>query len=283
MEIERTGTRDVSFIARVRRRSLRSSLSAAAFASVASLLLVSACATAPVVPNGQTAANNAAEPVGTDTGESTYGRAAMRLQIKYLPQRTVTGGVAFAVDAPGGPIVITSAHLVATMSKGKKLESVAIVDGVTREPLCKTLGVIWAGTSFMGFDYSKDVTALAVEGLPDSIARLKLATVRPQLGARVRILGIPSDGSTTQFVIDGVVTVATSLRHEVDIAGTVKGRGLAGSPIVLVDTGQVVGIVQAVTAKQGRAFVIATPTEAFIKLLPTAKPEVQPIKTWTGL
>jgi hypothetical protein len=58
-----------------------------------------------------------------DTGEQAYGRAAMRLQIKYTPERTVTGGVAFAVDAPGGPIVITSAHIVATMSKGKKLES----------------------------------------------------------------------------------------------------------------------------------------------------------------
>lgn len=230
--------------------------------------------------NGNAATN--AAPV-VDTGEATYGRAAMRLQMKYLPQRTVTGGVAFAVDAPGGPIVLTSAHIVATMSKGKKLESVSIVDGVSREPLCRTLGVVWAGSAFVGFDYSKDVTALAVDGLSPAVARLKLATARPAIGARVRILGVPSDGSSSQVAIDGIVTVATSLRHEVDIDPNVKGRGLAGSPIVLVETGEVVGIVQAVTAKQGRAFVIATPTEAFIRNVPASKPSAQPITTWTGI
>ena len=278
MESRRTETHD---LAPVRRSGL------ASIAQAIILAFAVACST-PSEPgngNGNASSTNASAtntaPV-VDTGEHTYGRAAMRLQIKYTPERTVTGGVAFAVDTPGGLVVITSAHIVATMSKGKKLESVAIVDGVTREPLCKTLGVIWAGKAFEGFDYSKDVTALAVDGLPESVARLKLATERPKLGARVRILGIPSDGSSAQIAIEGVVTVATSLRHEVDIDMSTKGRGLAGSAIVLVDTGQVVGVVQAVTAKQGRAFVIATPTEAFLKLLPTAKPEVQPISTWTG-
>jgi hypothetical protein len=245
-----------------------------------------ACSTPREAGNAGNASNSAAAtnaaPV-VDTGEQAYGRAAMRLQIKYTPERTVTGGVAFAVDAPGGPIVITSAHIVATMSKGKKLDSVAIVDGVTREPLCKTLGVVWAGTAFEGFDFSKDITALAVDGLPDSVTRLRIATDRPALGARVRILGVPSDGSSAQIAIDGVVTVATSVRYEIDIDPSVKGRGLAGAAIVLVDTGQVVGVVQAVTAKQGRAFVIATPAEAFLKLLPASKPVVRPISVWTGV
>ncbi len=276
MEIKRTETRAID-----RAREL------VALASVLAVLLVSsaACTTAtePVSQtnaNGTTSTNSSVQPA--DTGEQAYGRAAMRLQIKYNPERTVTGGVAFAIDAPGGPIVLTSAHIIATMGKGKKLESVSIVDGVTREPVCKTLGVVWAGKTFEGFDFSKDVTALAVEGLPESIVRLELATERPPVGTRVRILGIPSDGSTTQVSIEGVVTVATSLRHEIDIDPAVKGRGLAGSPIVVEATGQVIGIVQAVTAKQGRAFVIATPAEAVLRLVPTAKPVVQPISVWTG-
>lgn len=276
MEIKRTETRAIE-----RAREL------VALASVLAVLLVSsaACTTAtePVSQtnaNGTTSTNSSVQPA--DTGEQAYGRAAMRLQIKYNPERTVTGGVAFAIDAPGGPIVLTSAHIIATMGKGKKLESVSIVDGVTREPVCKTLGVVWAGKTFEGFDFSKDVTALAVEGLPESIVRLELATERPPVGTRVRILGIPSDGSTTQVSIEGVVTVATSLRHEIDIDPAVKGRGLAGSPIVVEATGQVIGIVQAVTAKQGRAFVIATPAEAVLRLVPTAKPVVQPISVWTG-
>ncbi len=276
MEIKRTETRAID-----RAREL------VALASVLAVLLVSsaACTTAtePVSQtnaNGTTSTNSSVQPA--DTGEQAYGRAAMRLQIKYNPERTVTGGVAFAIDAPGGPIVLTSAHIIATMGKGKKLESVSIVDGVTREPVCKTLGVVWAGKTFEGFDFSKDVTALAVEGLPESSVRLELATERPPVGTRVRILGIPSDGSTTQVSIEGVVTVATSLRHEIDIDPAVKGRGLAGSPIVVEATGQVIGIVQAVTAKQGRAFVIATPAEAVLRLVPTAKPVVQPISVWTG-
>ncbi len=277
MDLKRTGTRDLPGS---RRAGLLGLLMAAIF--IAGV----ACSTPREAGNvgnvsNSTAATNAAPVV--DTGEQAHGRAAMRLQIKYTPERTVTGGVAFAVDAPGGPIVITSAHIVATMGKGKKLESVTIVDGVTREPLCRTLGVVWAGTSFEGFDFSKDVTALAVDGLPDSVSRLRLSADRPALGARVHILGIPSDGSTSQIAIDGVVTVATSVRYEVDIDPSVKGRGLAGSAIVLVDTGQVIGVVQAVTAKQGRAFVIATPAEAFLKLLPASKPAVQPISVWTGV
>ncbi len=39
------------------------------------------------VPNNAAATN--AAPV-VDTGEQAYGRAAMRLQIKYTPERTVT-------------------------------------------------------------------------------------------------------------------------------------------------------------------------------------------------
>lgn len=277
MEFTRTGTRD---LAGHRRAGLASVWIAAI------LIAGTACSPSPETANTSNASNSAiatnTAPV-VDTGEQAYGRAAMRLQIKYTPERTVTGGVAFAVDAPGGPIVITSAHIVATMSKGKKLESVAIVDGVTREPLCRTLGVVWAGTAFEGYDFSKDVTALAVDGLPDSVSRLRLAADRPALGAKVRILGVPSDGSSAQIAIDGVVTVATSVRYEIDIDPAVKGRGLAGSAIVLVDSGQVIGVVQAVTAKQGRAFVIATPSEAFLKLLPTAKPAVQPISVWTGV
>ena len=277
MEIKRTETRAID---RARERM-------ALTAVLAYLLVTSVSCTTGTEPAPQTNANENSTATNTaaqqaDTGEQAYGRAAMRLQIKYIPKRTVTGGVAFAIDAPGGPIVLTSAHIIATMGNGKKLESVSIVDGVTREPVCKTLGVVWAGKTFEGFDFSKDVTALAVEDLPESIVRLKLATDRPAIGTRVRILGIPSDGSTTQVSIEGVVTVATSLRHEIDIDPTVKGRGLAGSPIVLEATGQVIGIVQAVTAKQGRAFVIATPAEAILRLVPTAKPEIQPISVWTG-
>lgn len=274
MEIKRTGTRLRAILQTPRTGALVTALS---------MFGVVGCAPAPeTATNGSALTNEATNAAPADTGELTYGRAAMRLQIKYTPQRLVTGGVAFAVDAPGGPIVLTSAHIVATMSKGKKLESVAIVDGVTREPLCTMLGVVWAGSTFVGFDLSKDVTALAVEGLSPSVTRLKLAVDRPRVGAHVRILGIPSDGSTAQVAIDGVVTVATSLRHEVDIDPSVKGRGLAGSPIVLVETGQVIGVVQAVTAKQGRAFIMATPTEAFLRNIPTTKPVPQPITVWTG-
>lgn len=236
---------------------------------------------APTNGNAQTpVTNTAAAP--TESGQSTFGRVAMRLQMKYAENRTATGGVAFAIATGDGTIVLTSAHIVATMSRGKTLTSVSILDGGTREPVCEVLGVVFAGTAFEGYDYSKDVTALAVRGLPESVRRLELATERPKVGDRVTVLAIPADGSSGQVAIEGVVRVATSLRHEIDVPAGTNGRGFAGAPIVSNENGRVVGVTQAVTAKSGQPFIIATPAEAFAGRIPAGRVTPLPITAWTG-
>jgi len=163
----------------------------------------------------------------------------------------VASGTAFylAASTPEGAVAVTSAH---TFDLGKltRATEVNFETGRTRRRTSVSSRLLVPpGKPFASKDSAlrDDYMVFALDLKPTG-ARILQADTRPvqsAIGARVRILGIPSEIPADEDDIFGTVLAADEGRIEVRLDASAVLRGWGGAPVVRRDDGTVIGILEA--------------------------------------
>jgi hypothetical protein len=184
------------------------------------------------------------------TAASAEDPAVMRP--RFQSGKDVVGsGTAFylAASTPEGAVAVTSAH---TFDLGKltRATEVNFETGRTRRRTSVSSRLLVPpGKPFASKDSAlrDDYMVFALDLKPTG-ARILQADTRPvqsAIGARVRILGIPSEIPADEDDIFGTVLAADEGRIEVRLDASAVLRGWGGAPVVRRDDGTVIGILEA--------------------------------------
>ncbi len=118
------------------------------------------------------------------------------------------------------------------------------------------------GRSFheAGADLTQDIAIFALETEPQKIHVLE-ADPRgtPEVGERVRILGVPANPPHDEDDYFGTVASATASRIEIDLDTTAKLEGWGGAPVIALRSKRVVGVLQAAVQKETSLRLAVTP------------------------
>ncbi len=110
-----------------------------------------------------------------------------------------------------------------------------------------------------------DYVIFALDVKPAEMRVLEPAPEAPRLGARVEVLGIPSDGTRDQVAVFGTVAGVSHTRLEVDLDSPADLRGWGGAPVLEGD--KVVGMLQAAWPSADTLRVGASPIEGVVAAL----------------
>jgi len=89
-----------------------------------------------------------------------------------------------------------------------------------------------------------DFVIFALASPPQGVRVLAPAEQLPEIGDRVRILGIPSQGDRPQAELLGSVVRSAATRIEVDLEAPATLRGWGGAPVLEADGDRVLGLLQ---------------------------------------
>jgi hypothetical protein len=89
-----------------------------------------------------------------------------------------------------------------------------------------------------------DFVVFALSQRPEGIRILEPAEQLPQVGDRVRILGIPAHGREPQTQLPGSVVRSEAARIEVDLDAPADLRGWGGAPVLEAEGDRVLGLLQ---------------------------------------
>ncbi|HVH04735.1 MAG TPA: hypothetical protein VNE71_01915, partial [Myxococcota bacterium] len=95
-----------------------------------------------------------------------------------------------------------------------------------------------------------DYVVFALETRPEGVTLLEPATTPPARGARVAILGLGEDA--LERTLPGTVEKSGAESITVDLDARADLRGWGGAPVVLADSGQVIGLLHAAWPKGDR-------------------------------
>ncbi len=98
--------------------------------------------------------------------------------------------------------------------------------------------------SLPGGSFSEDLVSFSLEAPPADVGILEAAQGDPQVGSRVRIVGVPAGVPADQDDLVGIVAAIESDRIHVDLDVSVDLRGWGGAP-ALDDDGRLIGMLQA--------------------------------------
>lgn len=89
-----------------------------------------------------------------------------------------------------------------------------------------------------------DFVVFALDAPPEGIRLLEPARDLPRPGGRVRVLGIPSQGSSLETQVLGTVLHSEETHIEVDLDSRADLRGWGGAPVLEAEGNRVVGLLQ---------------------------------------
>lgn len=187
-----------------------------------------------------------------------------------LAERTESGGTVFflAAKSPLGVAAVGTAHTFAvddllaatrvTFHLGKTMQRVAVSTRFLTAP----------GRPFneQGSTLADDFIVYALDAKPSGVRVLEPETQRkPKLGDLVQILGIPTDSPNNEDDIYGRIIEATPTGIEVVLDVPHNLRGWGGAPVLLSDTGRVIGMLQASWPQEARPRVSVGPLQGVLQ------------------
>jgi len=159
-----------------------------------------------------------------------------------------TGGAVFflPVEHPPGAVAVGAAHSFDRTRLAEAGEVEFRLGASGERVAAATRYYARQGRAFHrpGATLRDDFVIFALALPPQGIAVLEPAEHPPRVGDRVRILGIPSQGSQRQAHLLGSVVSSEATRIEVDLDALADLRGWGGAPVLAVDGGGVVGLLQ---------------------------------------
>jgi hypothetical protein len=159
-----------------------------------------------------------------------------------------------AIGSPPGVAAVGTAHTfpLARIAESERVE--IFLTGSRRHVASSRHFLVPPGRPFSLPDGTlrDDYVVYALERAPLGVRILEAAAQpAPELGTRVRILGVPASGSRDQEDAYGRVVALTPTRFDVDLDVPRALAGWGGAPILGARSGRVVGILEA-HATQGR-------------------------------
>ncbi|HQR38856.1 MAG TPA: hypothetical protein PLF26_10695 [Blastocatellia bacterium] len=236
---------------------------------VASLL--AACGAPAAGPSSGTS-----ERSTPDTRLSNH--SVYRPELHFADGRTQMAGVAFVLDAGDGRrFVATSGHLARNLRKGSDLKQITLLNNQSgsADGVVSTLAGS-PGATFDGLDYSTDVALLNAPGLADAGSPFVPARGNARVGDEVEIVACPADRSARDVRLRGRVEGSDGSLLRVRLDSAVDARGFAGAPIVLVQTGELAGMVQTVSG----GVALATPATAIQRFADGGGKAPIPVSDW---
>jgi hypothetical protein len=174
-----------------------------------------------------------------------------------------------AVDGAPGVAAVGTAHTI-------PLEQVAAA-GKVDFFLGGTLTHVASSTGFLvppGRPFSLpdstirgDFVVYALDAPPKGTRALKAATQLPEVGRRVKLLGVPSKPGRNEDDIFGTVEHASPARLEIALDLTQSLAGWGGAPVIDAKTRRVLGLLQAVVPGDSTTRVIAAPIGGVLEAL----------------
>ncbi len=213
------------------------------------------------------------------------GRIALRPRLAFSDKRGSYAGIAFVVES-SRPLALISSHVVLSLLKKATLEGIELTDAKSKEVVMTASGLaLPPGAPMDGYDFSTDFAFVALESVPDGIARIALAPERVNVGDAVDVIGCPPDGSSPEVTVSGTVSFVNPTRIELMLDSPGATRGFAGAPILSRATGQAIGVVQTVTASQvaNTGLARATPAAPIVAKLREAETSIgtRPFSSWS--
>lgn len=213
------------------------------------------------------------------------GRIALRPRLAFSDKRGSYAGIAFVVDSPR-PLAVISSHVVLSLLKKATLEGIELTDAQSKDVVMTANGLaLEPGLPMDGYDFSTDFAFVALDSVPDGVARIALAPERVSVGDAVEVIGCPPDGSSAEVTVSGTVSFVNPTRIELMLDSPGATRGFAGAPILSRATGKAIGIVQTVTASQvaNAGLARATPAAPIVAKLKEAEASTgtRPFSSWT--
>ncbi|HEY8155926.1 MAG TPA: hypothetical protein VII72_17480 [Myxococcota bacterium] len=194
-----------------------------------------------------------------------------RPHLKVADQNLTQGLVFFLrVGAPPGVAAVGTAHAFeladlveaqeATFTLGRGTRSVAVSKGLLIAP----------GRPFNapGASLKDDYVVYSLAAAPSGAAPLEAEREEPlELGARVRMLGIPVSLPQAQDHVFGKITSLAPGRIELELDVPYDLRGWGGAPVLLDSTRRVIGMLQAHYPQGSTTRVILSPLETLLTAL----------------
>ena len=195
--------------------------------------------------------------------------------------REETKGTVFFLPAEGraGAAAVGTAHTFELERLYGALR-VSFELGRSQQPVASSSGFLTnPGRPFTepGATLRDDFVVFALDAAPAQVRLLEAEPEEPPLGTRVRILGIPARGRQDERAIHGRVSEVTAARIEVDLDLPEELAGWGGAPVVVEESGRVVGMLQAYWPQEDRPRVSVSPIGGVLKALR------QPLEGGAGL
>jgi hypothetical protein len=186
--------------------------------------------------------------LGTPLRAVAADRPAVARPSLDLGSRTETRGTVFFIETESrtGFAAIGSGHTFDLVELVNALR-ITFVLGNSGQPVAQSAGLLAPpGRPYNepGATLLDDHMAYALDAPPARVDVLEVDAELPPLGALVRILGIPNDDDRDQAQIFGRVSEVRPTRIDVEREGTDSLRGWGGAPVVLEESGAVIGILQ---------------------------------------
>jgi len=172
-------------------------------------------------------------------------------------------GIVFfvATNSTAGIAAIGTAHTLDRQALAAAGE-VEFLLGNSAQPVARSHGfLVPPGIPFAtpGATLRGDYVVFSLDAAPTSVRTLKIDPDPIERKARVRILGIPIGASEPTSEVGGVVAKVSNDRIEIDLDRPVSLRGWGGAPVLSMQTGRVVGVVQAADPNRDVPRVMAAP------------------------
>jgi Mg-chelatase subunit ChlD len=175
-----------------------------------------------------------------------------------------------AIGAPPGAAAVGTAHTfpLARIAESERVE--IFLTGSRRHVASSRRFLVPPGRPFSLPDGTlrDDYVVYALERAPLGVRILEAAAQpAPELGTRVKILGVPTSGSHDQEDAYGRVVALTPTRLDVDLDVPRALAGWGGAPILGARSGQVVGILEAHAAQGHTTRAIGAPLSGVVEAL----------------
>jgi hypothetical protein len=129
-----------------------------------------------------------------------------------------------------------------------------------------------------------DFVVYGLDSRPESMRVLDASSKLPSRGDRVKVLGVPVRGNDDEDTLFGTVSSVSEERLEVDLDLPQDLRGWGGAPILLPETGRVVGFLQAHVPGDGSPRLYAAPIGGVLEALeaPLGGGDGKPLAAFAG-
>jgi hypothetical protein len=193
------------------------------------------------------------------------------LALEAEPASGARGLVFFlAIESPPGAAAIGTAHTfpLARIAESERVE--IFLAGSQRHVASSRRLLVPPGRPFSLPDGTlrDDYMVYALERPPRGV-RILEAEVQPgpELGTRVRILGVPASGSRDEDDVYGRIVAVTPTRFDVDLDVPHELTGWGGAPILSARSGRALGILEAHVVRGHRARAIGAPLSGVVEAL----------------